>query len=335
MDESDKFELFARRLIDDVKPKIESKIFSHYRKVGYIVITVLGLVGVTIGWPALMGIIKTEIAEQIKQQVYEPVNKAKKTAAKAKKIADETLIGLNAKQSFVHNSIARLGLKHDDAAINIERTGLQIKKANNEIRRLFTSKNEMLALTKYLRSQVQTNPINRQEFTRLEKLIGDVASQTSKLAAALNVIQTDQSEITRIKITEESLKTLAALQDENVEKANADLKDVRKTSMAFIQFAGGRRKDIENASEFLRADGWKVPPEQRISLAAGKNEIRYYFKENEDAAKELRNDLIKSLEKAGIAVAKFSIVKLNPNHFKTKPAHGVLEVWVEIPPRRN
>ena len=51
--DKDEEELLQRRLVETIRANVEANLFRYYRNLGSLIITVLGLVGVTFGRPAL------------------------------------------------------------------------------------------------------------------------------------------------------------------------------------------------------------------------------------------------------------------------------------------
>ena len=109
----------------------------------------------------------------------------------------------------------------------------------------------------------------------------------------------------------------------------------RNKSTVFFQFAGGRREQAEDLSAALKGKGYVVPGEDRERGAAGKHEVRYFHNKDEAAAQRLAEDatrVLRGLEYLGRKATTVT-VKSFVSYRGKKPRLGVLELWLEIPPR--
>jgi hypothetical protein len=321
--DEENFELQRRRLEDAVKSKVEAELFRYYRNLGSIIITILAAVGIAIGWPQLKGIINDEISHQISKQVEIPVAKAREVAEHAQDIAEESLANLEAQQENLISAIGRVRPKLDDIQV-------QYGSASEQIKSLVEQTEEMRELQAFLKTQAQSNPIKREEFAALETRISNVVGQIQVLAESLKTLNLDSTTTAQITQVEEGLGFIST---EIATTAN-QVRTPQEVSTVYVQFAGGARSDIVLVTDKLRADGWRVPGEERTPVAAGKRLIRYYYDYDKQAAEALANDLSQALEETGFASIKPIVTeKLDPTDFKTPPVEGILEVWLEIPLR--
>ncbi len=327
MEEEDTFELLRRRLEDDVKSEVEGALFRYYRNVGSTIIAVLGAVGYFIGWPAMLSHIDLEVKEQIQALISEPVAEAKKAAEDAQHIARVSLHGLETKQSTINESIGRLGPKFDKIQV---RYGT----ATEQIENLEEATGEMRQLTNFLRNQAQAEPVKRDEIVELQTRISKVIEQIRALADVIEPTEDTSDRTTQIVETKRILDEISTTQREVTANLVSKIGDLRASSTVYVQFAGGKRSDIQLVSEVLRKEGWRIPSEERVGAAAGKSEIRYYHESDKGAADLLAanlTDAVVSIEST--AVKKVAVKKLNANDFATPPVKGILEVWLEIPLR--
>lgn len=327
LDEKDTIELMRRRLEEDVKSNVEGALFRYYRNVGSIIIAVLGAVGISIGWPALVSHVDLEVKDQIKAQVSKPVADAKKAAEEAEQIATVSLIGLETQQSNLNASIGRLGPKFDDIQV---RYGT----ASEQIEKLEEATEEMRQLTGFLRNQAQAEPVKRDEIVELQTRIGDVIDQIQVLADVVESLQAPSDSSTRLVETKKILGEISLVQQAATDILESKISDPRASSTVYIQFAGGKRSDIQLVSDILREEGWRIPGEERIETAAGKSEIRYYHDSDKAAAEVLAVNLTDAMTDTGFATAKkIDIKRFDATNFKTPPVEGILEVWLQIPLR--
>jgi uncharacterized phage infection (PIP) family protein YhgE len=119
--EKEEEELLQRRLEETIRVNVEAKLFRYYRNVGSLIITALGLVGVTIGWPALQAQVRTTVETQISNQVEQPVADAQAVATQAEKLAENSrrlvetgLELIRDKQTRITDTLGRLDARSDD-----------------------------------------------------------------------------------------------------------------------------------------------------------------------------------------------------------------------------
>jgi hypothetical protein len=125
----------------------------------------------------------------------------------------------------------------------------------------------------------------------------------------------DLDEATAQKLTEAASKT-------RLEQDLAPLDHYKITpseNTIYVQFAGASREAVEDMIANLRHSGWKIlgNPE-RLSSAAGLNEVRYGRSADRDAAEALADALTRAKFSSAPVVAKFVRV--------VRPK--VLEVWI-------
>lgn len=319
LDDEDAYELARRRLEDDVKKKVEDDLFRYYRNIGSIIITVLGMVGITIGWPALL----SRIDDQIQIKVQEPVEAATKIATKAKKIADEILVRLEDKQENLNQSIGRLGGKFDEMH---NRYGA----ASAKIEEVETNIGEIKQLTEFFRIRIQNKPVSREDINQLEARLTTVISETRKLASVVKTL--DSNSLDQDLIAASVDKNLKKIDIKFPSNVKSDTNRVsRSNSTVYVQFAGGKREDIQLISQNLRDVGWTVPGEERLRTALGKRVVRYFHDSDEKAAELLAQDVNKAIVAVGFSLKKEEEMKWNKVFAKNLPAVGILEVWLEIP----
>jgi hypothetical protein len=128
----------------------------------------------------------------------------------------------------------------------------------------------------------------------------------------------------RFRVTVQELEQLTGL-DFGAEMRTAETSEAvavaprptRPDKTVYFQFAGMTREEAVRISDQLKERGWQIPGEERTSLAAGQNEVRYGAEADKPAAEMLVEDL-KALALKGCCV-----VKRNP-----EVAAGTVEVWV-------
>lgn len=271
-------------------------------------------------WPALV----SRIDAQIDKQVEVPVALATQTASKANVIANVILAQLEDKQENLNQSIGRLGGKFDEMHVRYGEASAQIDTVEEHV-------GEVRQLTEFLKGRVQTNPVSREELTQLDARLTEIVSQTAVLAAAIKKLgsgATGQS--SAVTNAEEQLKRIYEEQTSAAENAKATDANPRINATAYVQFAGGKRGDMELISKNLQDVGWTVPGEERIGTAAGKREVRYFHDSDAEAASLLAKDVNKAIIAVGF---KPMDVVARKAPVKNLPAVGIIELWLEIPLR--
>lgn len=329
MDNDDLVELLTNRIETSVKKRVEADLFRYYRNLASIVVLVLGVFGYTVGWPALMDRVDDQIETQISNQIEKPVGdaikRANEAALKAEELAEKHVPEIEGKQKTLQISLGSLEPRFDDFYREIGATTHKLARLNETADKLSERHRE-------LQRQVLVAPVKREEMADLEKRLNTLIGQVQEINDSVIRVSTTAS------LEAPKTNELAALADQQaiiVDNTLADLGNVRKNSIVFVQFAGGRRADIEAVSARLRNKYWNVPEEERLKSAAGKQEIRYFYADDERAAQSLSADLTTALLDVGFPHMDIAVKKLNPDNFSSRPQQGILEVWVEIPLNRS
>lgn len=324
----DQVELIRRRLEEDVKAKVERDLFRYYRNLGSIVIAALGFVGVVIGWPQLKALVREQVESQVTRQVKAPVEAAQavtadaeKMADKARRTAEEILARLEERQLELKDDIGRVNARYDEAAVSYGAHKSRLNGLNGEI-------DSLQQAVGYFRDLARKDPVSRAELDELKRSVASIAAQASDLASLLAALNGDRD---RADALQQGLSSVAASERDSLKQQEAASKaDPKGTSTVFVQFAGGRRKDIEAVSSALKKEGWVIPGEERIGDAAGLHEIRYFHDDDRAAAEMLQKDYNDALVAAGFKQTQVQ-VKEQTTQVKNLPARGVLEVWLQIP----
>ncbi|HID30596.1 MAG TPA: hypothetical protein EYP19_11410 [Desulfobacterales bacterium] len=121
----------------------------------------------------------------------------------------------------------------------------------------------------------------------------------------------------------------------DTKEAEQRLVQARNKTTVFFQFAGGRREQAEALSATLKAEGYVVPGEDQEVGAAGKHEVRYFHDKDHAAALRLVDDTTRALRSLAYFDRKQPdiITKSLVSYRGKKPRPGVLELWLEVPPR--
>jgi len=321
--EEDKEELLQRRLEEKIQENVETKLFRYYRNVGSAIITVLGLVGISIGWPALQDQIDSTIEDQISQQVKQPVKEAKKVASEAEELAQNSrqtvktgLELIKDKQSRITDTLGKLDARSDDLNSTFAKVYAQIDKLN-------INAEDLQQKMDTFNQQFKFNLATQDDINVINKDITTLAEQSRNIASALQRIEgTNDSESEYITSSFQKVAVQAKVRSETVI-------DTKPT--VYVQFAGGRREDVKLVTAILKEKEWLIPGEERTSIAANRKEIRYFHKEDISSAEQLMNDTNMALGEIGFGSTKVKISDYTK--FPKPPRSGVLELWLEIPLR--
>ena len=323
--EKDEEELLQRRLEETIRANVEAKLFRYYRNVGSLIITILGIVGVTIGWPALQAQIRTAIETQISAQVQKPVADARDVATQAEKLAEDSrravetgLSLIRDKQTRITDTLGRLDARSDDLNGTFAKVYAQIAKLNQnaeDLQERMDTFNEQVKFN--LATQDDLNAINRD--------LSALATKSSDLAAAVQGIQASSGSVDGEMALANSFEDVATQAKERSETV------ATTKSTVYVQFAGGRREDIKTIIEKLKNRDWLVPGEERTPNAAGLKEIRYFHAQDADGAERLAADTNAALDEIGFGTVVVSAKDFTS--FPKPPRQGVLELWVTIPGR--
>ena len=293
-----------------------------YRNMGSLIIAVLGLVGVSIGWPALQAQIKTTIETQISQQVKEPVTDAQKVAEEAEKLADHSrravdtgLKEIRYKQTRITDTLGRLDARSEDLNGTFAKVDAQIDQLDQnaeDLQQRMDTFNE----------QFKFNLATQDDVNAIYKDLSSLAAKSRDLAAAVQKIQEPSG-------TSDKKIALVSSFDDVASQVKERSEAVSTTkSTVYIQFAGGRREDIKTVSEELKLQDWLVPGEERTPKAVDLKEVRYFHTQDEKAAEKLAADTNTALEANGFG--SIIVSAKDSTNYPKPPRQGVLELWVDI-----
>lgn len=309
--DDDRLELLERQLAERITARVRPALFRLYATVGLAVIGALGFVG----WD-IVSDIKSEIKSEIKASIGDDVN-AKRSEI-AERVTEARIMAKRAGQV-----IARVEKQLDDfqpQADNLDETIERVKALN------VTSQD----LTAIYSQELTPLAANVDSLSRQLRVLAEQVKQLNLIAAA--------GGLNSKAIPEQSpQQRSAAIQSVITDSKAAELRMVqaRKKTTVFFQFAGGRREQAEELSAALKARGYAVPAEDREGDAARKHEVRYFHDEDQETARRLADDTTQALRKLAYLDGKMPdvIAKSFASYTGKKPRPGVLELWVEIPPR--
>jgi prefoldin subunit 5 len=328
MDARDEQELSRRRLEEEIQKNLETRLFQYYRNIGAIIVTVLGVFGYTVGWPAVQRLITDTINTQIRASVEQPVADARKAVDEFNAIINVKLPSLRSQTEAVHEA---LGRAHARTGEIVEQYGASHERIKSRQSELDVELKNAQATADALSQQLKYSTPTKQDIQQLATLVDALAKQTAHIATSVTQLQVATNSPVSPDTNLE--KNLSDLKDKTGELTQVSI-DRKAQAIVYVQFAGGSREDIKLVTANLREKGWSVPAEERTSNAAKQFEIRYFHTEDSSVASQLASDVNGALTAAGFANVSVSARDVSKNPNIKLPRGGVLELWIEIPLRK-
>jgi hypothetical protein len=95
------------QLEGEIRANVETALFRYYRNLGSAIITVLGLAGISLGWPAL----KSAVQDEVRQQVKQPVADAEDSVKKQQVDIDHSLVRTDARLEQAQTDASKMESK--------------------------------------------------------------------------------------------------------------------------------------------------------------------------------------------------------------------------------
>ncbi len=309
--DGDRLELIERQLADRVTTRVRSALFRLYASVGVAVIGVLGFVS----WDVVSDIkseVKSEITKTIDQEIEA------KRAEITERVTETRIIAKRANE-VIHRVEKQLD-EFEPQAENLDETIQKVKALN------VTSQDLIAAYSREIKPLVSNVESLSQRLVALAKQVDQ-----------LNSLASGSGSIMGSEINEAHQQRSAAIQSVISDSKEAEqlFVQARKKTTVFFQFAGGRREQAEALSAALTAEGYIVPGESREGGAAARHEVRYFHNDDNATAQRLAEDTTRALRTLGYTARNVPdvVVKSLVTYSGKKPRLGVLELWLEIPPR--
>ncbi len=309
--DDDRLELLERQLAERVTERVRPALFRLYASVGVAVIGALGFVS----WDIVEDI-KSEIKSDITAEIDRDIQ-SKRTEI-AERVTETRILAQRASKI-----IQRVEQQLDDfqpQAENLDETIERVKTLN------VTSQDLIVAYTQELQPLVS----NVESLSNQLTVLAEQVNQLNTLATAGGVAPEDQPEQT---YQERGDAIQSVISD--TKEAEEQLVKARTKTTVFLQFAGGSRKQAEALAAALKAEGYVVPGTDREGAAAGRHEVRFFHEEDGEAAQRLAGDTDDALNSLAYEDSKAPAIAARSfvSYGGKKPRPGVLELWLEIPPR--
>lgn len=308
------------QLEGEVRTNVETALFRYYRNLGSVIIAVLGLVGISLGWPAL----KSAIQDAVQQKVQQPVN--------------EAVLSVQKQQAEITTSLVKTDANLEQAQTTAKNMRSKLETINDSISDANQDASDVADAVTSLSEDLDATRERAQDLGKTYVSWGDVRPLTQQLSALSDQVNSINKALNQL--AQAAGKTNAISDVRGVSEAVADIQRHAKTFVAasdgdsgttvFVQFAGSTRQQIVQLTNMLRKDAtFQIPGEERVATAAGKHEIRYFYPEDQPAANELKAKAESALSDLGYQPVSIDPIPLFS--FSPKPKHKVIELWLELP----
>lgn len=291
--DDDQFELLARRLSDEVRDKVQSKLFRNYLLIG-----AAAIAGFTYANWDFMEDTKAEVRAKAEEAVDAAVAAATSDIRGLEKEVLQQKGRLEAEQ-------ARAEALRADVATKLSQLGAEaatIAKLTETVVALQDARRLLAEDVEKMKARTDSLSVLADELKKMAEALGDTGAANA-----------------------DEYRTIAR----NVGDAQEEIQAPKTLATVYLQFAGGARARAQRLSELLAASGFLMPGEERHAGAAGLREVRYYHAEDAEAAKKLGEATDQALKELG-ASARATTVRDLTNWSGQKPKPGVIELWVEI-----
>lgn len=308
---------------EEVKSSVEKDLFKYYRNLGSVVLTVLAAVGITVGWPSLKSLIDTTISTSIREKVDEQINPTITQARDAGEKARTASADASTLLASLRNSLGRT--EHEIE--KMEGRHGQNEAALDDLEKEIIENKRNIDLQK---QSAQPLTLVTTQVTELAEQLKSLAELTTELSRQVEALSKNSGSSQQdVEIINQNLSRISQSQQENLQTLKRVADDPRKNRIVYVQFAGGDRSSIESVTDTLSKEGWNIPGEQRLATAAGKHEIRFFYEDDENAAKALASETDAAIVKVGLVGTN----KIETRRFQpTKQSKlGIIELWLEIP----
>jgi uncharacterized protein YoxC len=323
--DEDRLELLERRLADRVTERVRSELLKFYAAMGATAISVLGLVGSNVFQNLESGIkenIKDNLEEEIKPtriQINKQLAETEVLAKQANGIVEKVKKQLDAFQPQAENLDNNIKLM-EELSVGVQELSVGVQELNTNLRSVQGPTERDL---EPIASSVKS----------LQRQLTELAIQVDKL----NTIVTVSVQKPGGESAQAAQQRKAAIQSviSATQKAEQSLAKKRERTTVFFQFAGGEREQAKALSDALKKADYIVPGEEREGGAAGKHQVRYFYTQDREAAKNLAQDATRALRNLGYSISQVPNIEAITfvSYSGKKPSQGTVELWLEIPSR--
>ena len=328
-------------LAASVRKEAEDSIFRSYRNFAAAAFTVLGALGITIGWSYLPNMVDRLVKDGVARNAEQPIKDAVERANQAQK-------GLETVSADARSTIKLIEYQLENMTNNIRETQKLLTSARNSVNESVVGLNEQVAEIKLKIADLNASfdqRSSKNEFTYASQdSVKSLSDQVTKLATQVGTIDTALKPLAQslgrtpdtaaVQAQLQTLQSLSATVQAQVQSivANPVRQNVSVSKPTlFVQFVGGTRDQMVSVTNILRNGGdFTVPAEESTKGAVGQHEIRYFYPEDKADADKAQAAVNAALAEKGLRIAR---VTLQPMlDYPKKPPRGVFELWLDLTP---
>ncbi|HWA49940.1 MAG TPA: hypothetical protein VG742_16835 [Dongiaceae bacterium] len=307
----DFLELLELRLSESISTRVRTSLFKWYAVIGAVVGAVLTYAGIDV-----IGRINDAATDRAQKMIEEQI---KPTIDEAEQQAQNATVQLKVIEELNKNGRAA-----------IEKLNARLEELEPQAEKLQQAADAIAALEVQRRDlEAGLSGVN-QSITSLQELgdkVAALATQVSALSDIVSSLQLNQKSSTDVKVIGDALQALA----EQSQQVTQQVATIRDQTRVFFQFYGMPGDTAQELSQHLRTAGYIVPGAERVAMnSAGLSQIRFFWPEDASRAENLRADVEKALNDAGIVARPVTVVP-RTDWAKEKPRRGTVELWIGLP----
>ncbi len=363
--DQEKLKKLEEDLADRLENTVRKRVVTYFTAMGLFISAVLGFFGYNVittvqNWAVTKGEkLAEEVTDKASGRVDVAVREAETkvdTAISKAQGATQAATEATAVALAQVNVIAEHLKKREDILLEIEKETQRqtaiARAKSGEVEEDFILINESLTdaqnridgLTKAYQDEVaaQAGALNRRQADwekARDQANSDFAARFESLALLVEGIR-DQVDALQRTVTDEPVEPVVSQRDIDEIVAYAKEQQIETgpdpesdgNPLVYVQFAGVARESIQQISEELRRFSYELPGEERLPSAAGKHEVRYFWNDDQEAARALAsrtNDVLADLGYRADVVAE-DLTEFGGK----KPQKNTLELWLEPIPLR-
>jgi hypothetical protein len=326
----DTLDYIRTKLSESVQTNVENRLFKLYRAYLYTALAIMTFIGI----PSILIYASTRIDSQIDSQITKRTEEPVKKAVDA---ADKAAIGLqliDAKAEEKSKSIQReldsLEERRNALDKEIKESRLAVLSINSDITDVKNYIEDFKKSVETLRVSLGQKYASFGALDDLKTQTQALSEQVSSLGSALKSLASGVNTPAVVSEAGQAADQSGEIQ-RNLATQLSSAEEVTKPTV-FVQFAGSSRDQInELITEIGTGDKYILPGAERLSAAAGKHLIRYYYEKDRESALKLQIDTNEALTRLGYRRVAIDDPIIPPG--VKKPQRGVLELWLELPLR--
>jgi hypothetical protein len=311
-------DLYARRLSDKVEASVDAAIKRRYAWIGIIAI-VVSWIG---GWAVVRSMVQSSVDAEVKSAVDAEVR-----VAVDRHVKDYEAMRSNIVKSEVDTSAGLEALEKRRSALEqlLAKTEELANRVQQEIGELTKREDGLEA------SINQSSLTINQNNQRVQQQIDQLAKATDNIVGlARQVTQLQDSVAALAKVNKVTVAADTTALGDIIASVQQYTKSVTFTgATVYLQYAGGPSalSAAQQIADQLRSANLRVPGVEAVSPKV--NEVRFYYKEDTDLARQVADDATKA--KTALAIGGAPIKPISYiNWPKVKPPMNTVELWMDL-----